>query len=189
MLAIGVTREVLEESAAEVGVRAEVEAQNQKGTRHRVKLYPIVPASAWQVDKSRARLCPVCRQKTKITGETTDGRLIGACGDAAPSYRWASGRRWKDERGDSRYQRTSASIMFHEDRRVHAVCWHGFRDYFRAVYMRVPGAVFRTAMDTWKGSEDFEARFRASGHKNIGSQAAPVCAAEACRCPSSGYAG
>jgi hypothetical protein len=88
----------------------------------------------------------------------------------------------------SKYQRISTST-FNGGRRVHAVCWHGFRDFFRAVYRREPGAVFKTAFDTWKGSEDFEARFAFSGHRNIGSQVAPMMAAEACVCPSSGYAG
>ncbi len=83
-----------------------------------------------------------------------------------------------------KYQR----ISMHE-RRVAAVCWHGFRDFFRAVYRRNPLAVFNTAMDKWNGAEDFEARFRASGHRNIGSQYMPMMAAEACECPSKGYAG
>lgn len=100
----------------------------------------------------------------------------------------ARGNRRRDERGDYKYQRTSAGYMQNE-RRVFAVCWHGFRDYFRAVYAQTPDAVFRTAMDTWHGAADFEDRFRASGHRNIGPQIAPVLAAEACRCPSSGYAG
>lgn len=87
-----------------------------------------------------------------------------------------------------KYQRTSASVMFHEGRKVHAVCWHGFRDFFRAAFALAPQAIFRTAMDTWRGSDDFEARYRTSGHRNIGSQAAPVCAAEACICGEEGMA-
>jgi hypothetical protein len=99
-----------------------------------------------------------------------------------------SGRRKRGTRGDAPYQRTSAAVMFREGARVHAVCWHGFRDFFRAVYRREPGAIFRTALDTWRGAEDFEARFRASGHRNIGAPIAPVCAAEACRCGEEGLA-
>ena len=99
-----------------------------------------------------------------------------------------SGRRRRGERGDSPYQRTSAAVMFHENRRVHAVCWHGFRDFFRACFASAPAATFRTALDTWRGAEDFEARYRASGHRNIGAPIAPVCAAEACRCGEEGFA-
>lgn len=148
MLASKITREALESAAAAVGVRVEISTLSGSGLRHRVKLYPIVPAEA---------LTP-------------------------------SGRRKRGERGDARYQRTSAAVMFREGRRVHAVCWHGFRDFFRAVYRRAPGAIFRTALDTWRGSEDFEARYRASGVRNVGAQIAPVCAAEACRCGEQGIA-
>jgi len=100
----------------------------------------------------------------------------------------AGGRRKRGERGDAKYQRTSALVMFHENRRVHAVCWHGFRDFFRACFRLAPDATFKTALDHWRGSADFEARYRASEHRNIGSPVAPVCAAEACRCPLSGFA-
>jgi len=98
----------------------------------------------------------------------------------------AGGRRKRGERGHAPYQRTSAGT--HDERRVHAVCWHGFRDYFRAVYKREPDAVFRTAIDTWRGADDFEARYRASGHHNVGSQIYPRAMAEVCACPESGMA-
>ena len=86
-----------------------------------------------------------------------------------------------------KYQRISASY-FNQGRRVWAVCWHGFRDFFRAVYDREPGAIFRTALDTWKGSEDFEARFPTSGHKDIGAPIAPIAWCEACECGEEGLA-
>ena len=90
---------------------------------------------------------------------------------------------WKDEDGDRKYQRESNS-----GRRIAAVCWHGFRDYFRAVFEIVPTAKFTTVLDTWDGSEDFEDRFVASGYKNWGSMYAPMYACEACRCPDRGRA-
>jgi hypothetical protein len=99
------------------------------------------------------------------------------------------GRRRKGEKGDAPYQRTSAAVMFRENRRVHAVCWHGFRDFFRACFAVEPEARFYTALDKWKGSADFEARYRESGCRNIGVPIAPVFAAEACRCGEEGYAG
>lgn len=86
--------------------------------------------------------------------------------------------------GQRNYQRISAS----SERRVFAVCWHGFRDFFRACYEVAPNAVFRTAMDTWKGSEDFEERFRTSGYRNVGSQMYPRVACEVCECPDAGMA-
>jgi len=90
------------------------------------------------------------------------------------------GRRRKGEAGHAKYQRTSSMVMFREGRRVHAVCWHGFRDYFRAVYRLEPQAVFHTAIATWRGRDDFERRFEATGDVNIGSQMAPVRARDAC---------
>lgn len=97
----------------------------------------------------------------------------------------ASGRRRKGEKGDAPYQRVSVSI-FRNESRVHAVCWHGFRDYFRACFALAPGAIFRTAVDTWRGSEDFESRYRNSAGRNIGSQMAPRAMADACRCSDMG---
>ncbi len=81
-----------------------------------------------------------------------------------------------------KYQRTrvNAGVYYREDAKVHAVCWHGFRDYFRACFRLEPNAVFATAYDTWNGSEDFENRHRASATRNIGSQMYPKCAADAC---------
>lgn len=93
----------------------------------------------------------------------------------------------RDADGDRKYQRISPS-QFQNGRRVAAVCWHGFRDFFRECFKAAPDAVFRTAMDTWNGSADFEARYRESGHRNVGSQMYPMTAAEACRCPESGMA-
>jgi len=97
------------------------------------------------------------------------------------------GSRKKGERGDAPYQRESAGYGT-AGRRVHAVCWHGFRDFFRACFQLAPEARFKTAVDHWKGSADFEARYRQSGHRNCGPAIAPVYLAEACRCPESGMA-
>lgn len=185
MIAKNVSRETLEWAAQEIGVRAEIEPT---GKRFRVKLFPVVPASAWQVDFKRSRLCPVCGQKVKVRAETTGGHLVGTCGDSAAPERWAGYRRWKDERGDNPYQRTSAS-GFRDGRRVNAVCWHGFRDYFRTVFTREPDAVFCTAVATWKGSKDFERRYKDSGYHNVGSQMYPRMMAEVCRCGEEGYVG
>jgi hypothetical protein len=105
-----------------------------------------------------------------------------------PELLTPAGHRRTGERGDSKYQRESVGYGS-AGRRVSAVCWHGFRDYFRAVFEQTPEAVFRTSLDKWDGSEDFEKRFPESGHKNIGPRVAPVAMADACRCPERGYAG
>lgn len=184
MIASRVPRDVLEYAADAIGVRADI--RSYSATRHRVKLFPIVRPENWRVTPYRLRHCPVCGQKVRAAKLPPDGaRIIGTCGDTAPVERWANYRRWPDERGDTRYQRESVSYS-NAGRRVHAVCWHGFRDYFRAVYRYEPRAWFRTSVDTWRGAEDFEARFRESGYHNIGPRIAPVELASACRCPEAG---
>ena len=95
----------------------------------------------------------------------------------------------KDADRNRRWQRISpwrSSTGNH--RRVHAVCWHGFRDFFRACFAREPDAEMRTALDHWRGSADFEARYRESGTRNVGSIAQPACAADVCLCPERGLA-
>ena len=89
--------------------------------------------------------------------------------------------RKKGYRGDAPYQRVSVGYGT-AGRRVHAVCWHGFRDFFRACFAYKPDAVFRTALATWKGAADFEARFEETAYKNIGPAIAPVAIADACKC-------
>ena len=122
-------------------------------------------------------LSSTCRRfRVKLNPKTTEDL-----------YRPSGGRR-PGEDGDAKYQRESAGYGT-AGRRVHAVCWHGFRDFFRAVFADAPEARFYTALDKWLGSADFEARFRESGHRNIGPAIAPVPIASACRCPESGYAG
>ena len=95
------------------------------------------------------------------------------------------GTRYRGEAGDAPYQRISKSYYMNE-RRTHAVCWHGFRDFFRACFALAPNAKFRTAIATWNGSDDFENRFRNTGFANVGSIMCPVRAIDVCRCPERG---
>jgi hypothetical protein len=166
MIASHVTLPVLVNAANDIGVR--LESSSMSPNRHRVKLYPDTPAELYRP------ACKRCRERQE-SREWDEGGFIHQC----------RCRRWPDARGDAKYQRSSVS----SGNRVHAVCWHGFRDFFRAVYRVEPDARFATAMDTWKDAADFEARFRETGHRNAGSQMCPISAAEACRCPESGYVG
>lgn len=96
-----------------------------------------------------------------------------------------SGRRRRDDMGDAPYQRESVGYGS-AGRRVNAVCWHGFAAFFKAIYAETPDATFRTALATYKGSADFEARHPETGHRNIGSQAFPCAMVDACRCSDRG---
>ena len=97
-------------------------------------------------------------------------------------------RNLKDVDGNSPYQRESGSFSTNFGRKVHAVCWHGFRDFFRACFIKQKDLIFKTAFDTWNGSDDFENRYRESGSKNVGSSMYSIQACEVCRCPDSGEA-
>ena len=67
-------------------------------------------------------------------------------------------------------------------RRIHAVCWHGHRDFLRALFVRTPSAVVITAIARYEGSADFEASFAATGNQNVGSQMQPLRLDRACEC-------
>lgn len=48
----------------------------------------------------------------------------------------------------------------HNGRRVPgAVCWHGHRDFMRALYQRLPDVVLRTALAVYNGADDFEDKY------------------------------
>ena len=80
-----------------------------------------------------------------------------------------------------KYQRTSSS-GFNPERRVAAVCWHGHRDYMRAVFSRDPDARIKTAFADYRGSEGFERDFPETGYRNVGSMMYPAFAKDICTC-------
>ena len=80
-----------------------------------------------------------------------------------------------------KYQRLSAS-GWSGTRKVAAVCWHGHRDFMRAVFALDKDARFKTAIADWKGSEDFEARFAETAYNNVGSMMYPAFAKDVCTC-------
>lgn len=66
-------------------------------------------------------------------------------------------------------------------RRVMAVCWHGHRDFFRAIYRILPDLKIRTALGTYTGPEQFETIHPTLDH-NIGSGVDPLFYSQACDC-------
>jgi len=88
---------------------------------------------------------------------------------------------YKDARGDHKYQRVSVSV-FREGRRVHAVCWHGHRDFMRAIFRANPDARIKTGIADYRGSDDFEQKFEATGDRNVGSLMYPMRMRDACKC-------
>lgn len=71
----------------------------------------------------------------------------------------------KDGEGGAPYRRISQSYgQDTESGRPRtvpgAVCWHGHRDFFRALYRLAPDARIKTTMADYRGSEDFEASYK-----------------------------
>jgi len=85
----------------------------------------------------------------------------------------------------ARFGKRSTSA-FRAGRRIHALCWHGFRDAFRAAFTVDPDAVFSTALAVWKGKEHFEANYMESGYKVCGAPIAPYTHCMACCCADGG---
>ncbi len=84
------------------------------------------------------------------------------------------------------WQRTSAGWARRE-RRVAAVCWHGYRAYLRELFRLAPEARVWTALNRRAGlpsytAQTFEHLHRETAYVNVGSQMYPVQAGEACDC-------
>lgn len=69
-------------------------------------------------------------------------------------------------------------------RKVAAVCWHGHRDFFRALFRLVPTATVATSRmgSTRYTAETFEDVFPETGYANIGSMFQPCAYQDACLC-------
>lgn len=78
---------------------------------------------------------------------------------------------------DKRYQRLGFT-----GRRIAAVCWHGHRAFFEALYQRAPLATVHTAQATYTSAADFDATHDDTGYRNIGSQMDPLSYRAACLC-------
>jgi hypothetical protein len=66
--------------------------------------------------------------------------------------------------------------------KVNAVCWHGYRDFLKELYL-ISGT-FRvvTAQATYNNIEDFYNKFESTGNNNIGSMVDPLPYRKACNC-------
>lgn len=60
------------------------------------------------------------------------------------------------------------------------LCWHGFRDVFRAVYDINEDAVIRTGLEAYKGRDGFENSYRDTADRNAGSMASPAYLPDMC---------
>ena len=86
-----------------------------------------------------------------------------------------------NKKNPHRYGRVSAS--YHgKGRHIAATCWHGHRDFMRAVYEKDPGAVIITHAAKYTGSEHFEQTHQSTYYMNVGAPIAPCYMGDACNC-------
>lgn len=95
-------------------------------------------------------------------------------------YRTPSGR-FRRNAPPVPYQLIRRQYRTGNPHRVSAVCWHGHRDFFRAIFAILPDLKIRTACATYRGLDHFESTHR-STDRNIGSQMFPLYYTDACNC-------
>lgn len=77
----------LDKSAAQLVAAQWAHWLNSNGFPGPARCVEIVPATGGTASLWKP-LCPVCGAPVKITGETTDGRIIGSCNDAFTRSQW-----------------------------------------------------------------------------------------------------
>lgn len=84
-----------------------------------------------------------------------------------------------------KYQRLGFMDSKGRQRRVHAVCWHGHRDFFLTLFDSDPAAVVVSPFipgGRYEDAHDFEYKYFRTGDRNIGSQVSPLAYRDACNC-------
>ena len=67
-------------------------------------------------------------------------------------------------------------------RKVHAICWHGYRDFLIELYKIYSDLRVFTAQITYNNKEDFELKYPDTANINIGSMVQPLSYGNACFC-------
>lgn len=81
------------------------------------------------------------------------------------------------------YRKYSVSGMIHgPDRRVNALCWHGFEAFFKRFFKEEPQARVVTSLANYDGKEGFEATYPATIHTVVGPPIYPLTIGECCTC-------
>lgn len=81
------------------------------------------------------------------------------------------------------YSRGAMGVRRDGRRNVWAVCWHGHREFFRALFAIAPEAIVRVAATGQRyTAENFEETHVPTGGQNIGSRIEPLYRSEACDC-------
>jgi hypothetical protein len=84
--------------------------------------------------------------------------------------------------GSEQYRMIRFSSFYKSgQRKVNAICWHGHREFFRALFRLAPSAESRSMCGHWT-AENFESDHVASGRQNVGSRFEPLAREDACDC-------
>lgn len=70
---------------------------------------------------------------------------------------------------DRYFGRQSYPSMVGRERKVHAVCWHGYKEFLTHLFELSPDAVVTTALATYRGREDFLAKFPDTANHSVNS--------------------
>lgn len=81
---------------------------------------------------------------------------LATVGPQAKFRRLSTVREWRGRRAGQPYQKTIPG----------AVCWHGHRDFMRALFKLAPDAIISTTLATYRGREDFERSHGATRHSS-----------------------
>jgi|SRR5215831_320541 len=121
--------------------------------------------------------------------EELDIRFVGTDDGPSRNYRYrVHGVLRPQHDKPNPYQRLSASWM-HDERRVAAICWHGHRDFMRAIFDKYPHA---TIVTNWygpvryRGIEEFNEKHEETAYRNVGAPIFPRMACEICSCGKEG---
>lgn len=60
------------------------------------------------------------------------------------------------------------------------LCWHGFRDVYRACFAINPDARIKSGQVVYRGSKHFEDTYETTAYQNIGSMVAPAYMPDTC---------
>lgn len=111
----------------------------------------------------------------KLNADSYDGNIIVERADAVSS----TGTRISVKLGTAD-SRKHGSRRAWSGRHGKWLCWHGFRDVFRAVMAVNPAARIQTGKTIYKGSQGFEDTYESTGSQNVGSMFQPAYMPEMC---------
>lgn len=111
----------------------------------------------------------------KLNADSYDGNIVVERADAVS----ATGTRINVKLGTADSKRHGSRRAW-SGRHGKWLCWHGFRDVFRAVMAVNPEARIQTGKTVYKGRDGFENTYESTGDQNVGSMFQPAYMPEMC---------